>query len=427
MDSSKKILVVVYRFPPMGGVGSRRWAKSSKYLARAGWDVHVITTHYPWVDAINWNSDVDGAPGITVARLRSGYPSMFMRPYRSRLARAAVRICRMAYDKVIGGESALDYASAWTEGLVSYAVDYIRKHGISNVVVSGPPSSLHLSGAMIKSEVPAVRLIQDYRDPWSNVHDYSMRKIGSAAKKLKVMHAESMALQAADKVVVVSQQMAVDLSRTFALPQEKIEVIYNGFDVSDFDGCAVTVRNMPSSKIRIGYFGAIGRNHGRMKALEMIADVLQKMGEEGGRFEFVIHSDLPSDYFFSSDNSILRNNFKCLSMVSRERMMEIIGGCDVCLAINAQEDSYAIASKVYEYMGAAKPIMLVSPMGEAAQLLEEAGQYTADYSVSKIQNTFKKILQDHDCDGGSLGGDSPSYAKFDLEELSKKYACLLNQ
>src|SRR5438045_8917016 len=39
----RRLLVVSYHFPPDGTIGGQRWAGLYKYLARLGWEVHVVT------------------------------------------------------------------------------------------------------------------------------------------------------------------------------------------------------------------------------------------------------------------------------------------------------------------------------------------------------------------------------------------------
>src|SRR5881275_1116588 len=40
---TRRLLVISYHFPPDGAVGGLRWAGLSKYLARVGWEVHIVT------------------------------------------------------------------------------------------------------------------------------------------------------------------------------------------------------------------------------------------------------------------------------------------------------------------------------------------------------------------------------------------------
>src|SRR5438445_8616848 len=46
-DDPPRLLVVTYHFPPDGSVGGLRWAGITKYLARLGWQVSVVTAAAP--------------------------------------------------------------------------------------------------------------------------------------------------------------------------------------------------------------------------------------------------------------------------------------------------------------------------------------------------------------------------------------------
>jgi hypothetical protein len=39
----KRVLLILYYWPPEGGVGVRRWLKFSKHLSELGWEVTVFT------------------------------------------------------------------------------------------------------------------------------------------------------------------------------------------------------------------------------------------------------------------------------------------------------------------------------------------------------------------------------------------------
>src|SRR3954468_24007324 len=49
LEDVRRLLIITYHFPPDGAIGGQRWAGLSKYLARLGWEVHVVTSsaaHY---------------------------------------------------------------------------------------------------------------------------------------------------------------------------------------------------------------------------------------------------------------------------------------------------------------------------------------------------------------------------------------------
>lgn len=429
MSNNKQLVLIVYRFPPMGGIGSRRWAKFCKYLSRAGWHIHVITTEYPWVDPINWSDDVENLPGIKVIRLPSGYPPIFLRPQgKNKLFNIGVELYRRAFSKMFRKKIFLDYAGLWAEKLVVFASEYIRKEGVGNLVVSGPPSSLHLCGALIKSEVPSVQLIQDYRDPWSNVHDVSMKTLGCARTKAQILKEEALALQVADHVVVVTQQMADELHQIFSIAPEKIAVICNGFDREDYQikGAPNVVKS--SGKINVVYLGLFGLDpKGRLAAVSLIAEALELLpGNDRDRFEFNLYSDVPGDYFSAATLQSLRDCVKCHAMVPHAGVADILAQADICLSINRREDGHAFGTKIFDYMGAGKPILQVTPHGELSELLLQAGQYVCDYDLKQVADLLQKIIDDYDSGRGLASADNEVSSKFDLLVLSQKMASLLS-
>ncbi len=428
MSNNKQLVLIVYRFPPMGGIGSRRWAKFSKYLSRAGWQINVITTEYPWVDPINWSDDVENLTGLNVIRLPTGLPPIFLRPKsKSKVFNIGLGLYRRIFFKINREKMYLDYAGLWAEKLVIFASEYIRKEGVGNLVVSGPPSSLHLCGALIKAEVPSIRLILDYRDPWSNVHDVYMKSVGCARTKAQILKDEALALQVADKVVVVTQQMADELHQIFSVAPEKIAVICNGFDREDYriDGILNCVNI--SGKIKVSYLGLFGFDpKGRLEALNLIAEALELLPiSVRDRFEFNLYSDLSGDYFAGATLQALRDCVKCHAMVPHSGVADILAQTDICLSINRREDGHAFGTKIFDYMGAAKPIFQVTPRGELSELLLQAGQYVCDYNLKQIADVLQKIVDDYDSELGLRSTDSEVSSRFDLLVLSQEMASLL--
>jgi hypothetical protein len=80
------ILIIAYKFPPMGGIGTRRWAKFSKYLARKGYKVHILTINYPYIDKMNWYKDIADEKKIIIHRVKPCYPLALLKEYNSKYA-----------------------------------------------------------------------------------------------------------------------------------------------------------------------------------------------------------------------------------------------------------------------------------------------------------------------------------------------------
>lgn len=76
---SKRLLLVTYPFPPVGGAGVQRVTKFVKYLPRHGWEVSVLTVANPSVPLFD-PSLLDDIPANTIIhRARTWEPSYAMK------------------------------------------------------------------------------------------------------------------------------------------------------------------------------------------------------------------------------------------------------------------------------------------------------------------------------------------------------------
>ena len=65
---AKRVLVVSYNFPPVGGAGVQRVTKFVKYLPDFGWDVTVLTTENPSVPVYDESLLADIPPQTVIVK-----------------------------------------------------------------------------------------------------------------------------------------------------------------------------------------------------------------------------------------------------------------------------------------------------------------------------------------------------------------------
>src|SRR5262245_23349003 len=70
----RRVLVVTYTFPPVGGAGVQRVTKLVKYLGRHGWQPTVLTVANPSVPLYDRSLDQDVPPETEICRARSWEP-----------------------------------------------------------------------------------------------------------------------------------------------------------------------------------------------------------------------------------------------------------------------------------------------------------------------------------------------------------------
>ena len=68
--------------------------------------------------------------------------------------------------------------------------------------------------------------------------------------------------------------------------------------------------------------------------------------------------------------------------------------CDICLSINAPENSHAFGTKIFDYMALNKNIWHISNGGELFDLLEKTDQYVSTYEEESVLRTIEMIEND---------------------------------
>jgi|GEM_PF-2109017 len=419
------LLLLTYRFPPTGGVGSRRWAKFSKYLSRLGWRIHVVAAEFCLDDKINWSRDVVGNDHIQIHRVLPGVPEAFLRPTRGLLMRVLRRVILKMRRRYL---KAMDLAEFALPDYVSMAKKLIMTHGVRKVVVSGPPGSLFYAGALLKIDCPWIDLTLDYRDAWSQDRDFHFPEQTSLYKKERIIACEALALRVADRVVVVTEDMRMMLLRTYQIESDRVYVIHNGFDHEDYvvNDSSSAASTCSPDVVRIFYGGVLGADKGgRLLALVELAKCCEHLANQGMRFEFIIFSDLPADFFIAHESPILRYATRCSPMVDHAALVQEIISADVCLSINDRKDPHAFGTKIFDYMALGRSILHISNGGKLADLLDQSGEVTATYDPRSLLDALLELWRRHE--SGFIKARADVYEQFSIENLATRYDALLRK
>lgn len=65
----KKVLIITYYWPPMGGGGVQRWLKTTKYLREFGWEPIIFTTKNGEASVVDESSFKQIPEGIETHRV----------------------------------------------------------------------------------------------------------------------------------------------------------------------------------------------------------------------------------------------------------------------------------------------------------------------------------------------------------------------
>lgn len=234
MTPHEPILLICHGFPPVRGIGGRRWAKFAKELARRGHTIHVIRNSAR-ADLLNslWSEDVVH-PRIIQHPLPRMYPAvMTKRPLTSFFEKVMYRFWSKALPHLVPG-NIYDPCALWKHQLLAASGRLIREHGIRNVIVTGAPFSLLAFAAELKKPFPEINLVADFRDVWTWGTDYG---IGTMAphRLLHEKNMEARVVRASDKLISPHASIVAHLRKAYGIAENRLAVIPHAIDPEDLD------------------------------------------------------------------------------------------------------------------------------------------------------------------------------------------------
>jgi glycosyltransferase involved in cell wall biosynthesis len=165
----RRVLVIAYYFPPLGGMGSLRVSGFVRHLPEHGWEPVVVA---PREGAYHRDPELD-VPHARVLRTRS-----------FEISRTAKRALRTGGDDVapapVGGIRDVlrrvartllyhpDSQIGWSVPALRAARRELRAHPVGAIVSSSFPVTAHLVARRLAQE-SGVPWVADWRDPWSEM------------------------------------------------------------------------------------------------------------------------------------------------------------------------------------------------------------------------------------------------------------------
>lgn len=373
----EKILFITYYWPPSGGAGVQRSLKFVKYLPEFGIEPIVLTVDpskatYPLLDeslTAELPADLrvlktNSFEALQVLASLKGKENLpyggFARSGKEKFYQKILRFIR-------GNFFIPDARKGWVNYAFKTAVEVIRQEEIKTVVISSPPHSSQLIGIKLKSIFPQLRWIADLRDPWTDIYYYKdlLHTVWASRKDAKL---EKTVLENCDAVLCVSESIRqLFLQKSDKLTPEKIVVLPNGFDESDF-----FEKNIPkSNQFTFTYVGTMADSYNPDALLEALARFIERHPELRVKVKFV------GSVSAKVHDWIQRNSFDQLvevtGHVSHAEAIRCMQQANVLLLVipDVQNAEGILTGKLFEYLAAQRPILALGPAdGDAAGILD---------------------------------------------------------
>lgn len=408
----KKVLMITYAFPPVGGSAVQRPLKFSKFLPEFGWDVHVLTPKRKMepldpslVNEIPKNVRVTEVFSMDPAGLDLMIKEKFTAGGANvvyNILRAILKLYSMVYYRTIKVD--------WCEGWVRFGVEagqrIVKDENIDLIYAHGQPPSTLLVGYRLK-RITAKPLVIDYDDSWTTSVE-ARKAEGMRMDALRRL--EEDILRAADKAVSVKKETVKELKAAFpAISEDKFVFLPNGYDPADFHD----IQRKRADKFTIAYTGTLTGKF--CYSPESFLGALGQLVSEGkipeDKVEVVFAGRVSPSYVKRLtgviDEAGLKKTVKFTGFVDHRKSLEYLMSADLLLVMieslrgkeASMEYSGIIPAKIFEYIALGVPILGIVPPGFESDLIKRTRTgYTAEpnnvLSVKEaLYDLYKKRLK----------------------------------
>jgi glycosyltransferase involved in cell wall biosynthesis len=421
----RKVLVVAYYFPPMGLSGVQRTLKFVKYLPLYNWQPTVLTVIPGSYFARDESLLKEIEPlQIRVVRTGSLDPTRFFRRGNSSEARV-LKMPREWIRKILNVGSQFffipDNKIGWKRKACRAAVELLQKERFDLIFATAPPYTDFLIGHYLKKRF-RTPLVLDYRDAWiDNPYHFYLTPIH------RWLHhsLENRVLRASDKVITINRRIKeVLLKRYPFLQYQDVEIIPQGYDPADFDHAGI-VPLPPGQKMRLTYSGTFIDKRTPKYFLEALARIFNEQPGLRNKIEACFVGHFREENLKLVRRLGLQDAVRLTGYVDHNECVRYLLASDVLWLIIGKGTGEDMMStgKLFEYLGARKPILGCVPDGIARTTIEDsgAGMVVEPDDVDGIAAAIKTLYRKYEA--GTLVGPAADYVeKFNRKRLTADLA-----
>ncbi len=368
--SERTVLIMVHDYPPIRSAGTERVLKFSQYLPEFGYRPVILTT-------ARYGGALDDQQK-RVYRADDLVHALFSPLRRRKAAGVAaedqVRVATVASGSFLGRMRdrlmAPDTKIGWYLPAVRLGRRLITEMHPDLLFSSSPPETAHLiAGALSRST--GVPWVADLRDGWLFEPPVPQLRVGALRRTVEGRMERGMAATAA-AIVTVTDPITEDLRQRYGQLLGKAWTISNGYDAADF--ASVRRQRVPDNLYRLTYTGAFsGSSQGRSAAVlfEAVAQIHKEDPNSPLRVEIVGPTTEQERALATSYGVAPVVQF--IPPVPRKQAYQHQVDADGLLLVTAPGVRSVATSKLYDYIGAGRPILALAQDNAAAATVERFG------------------------------------------------------
>ncbi len=412
---NKKVLLISYHFYPDSAVGARRPTEFARSLAKAGFEVDLLTVKgketrnldfvsnlYEVVelkDPINWIwrklkkvKSTSGASQAVGAKNSVKTESLMTDEEKYAVGNREEPLKQRLKRYVLTWQALFSAQKLWILFCL-FQLLWLRVKGnkYDFILSSAPPFSVAVI-ALAAKKLFSARWICDFRDPliqWEDVYP-------GCISQYRVWLEERLDrkfLSVSDHVIVTTPSFYFELEERLKLDSGKVEklaLVYNGFD-----GGLKSVLAKDKSLFRIVHAGSLYMNRNPMPFLEAVREIKNAGGELAEKLIVDFYGDCRKWGGVDLVDWITENKLEEVVLlhgkISVDALGEIYQQADILLAF-AQKQQKQIPAKIFEYIPYDGTVLAITESdSDTAKLLNNDIGKAVDDSVDEIYDLLVNL------------------------------------
>jgi hypothetical protein len=418
----KKVLLISFHFPPSIASGAQRPYGLAKYFPNYGWEpivltaklkgkrpgeIRVVETDYrdilgSWKSRFRFNPQKGLHEQLNIEVSKN----FKHQTWKSKIIQTMKEVVAFP-DENIG----------WYDFALKSASELLDKENVSAIISTSYPVTAHLIARKLKQKYK-IPWVADFRDLWTQNHYLNKTKLVKYFER----RLELKTISDANSLVIV-HPLVYELKKLHK--DKKICCITNGYDLDDFSKIQAELTN----KFTLTHTGILytGKRDPYL-LFKIVRQLINEKKIDKGKIEI---------RFFGCNEGWLIDEVKkhnlggiviVHSAIPREEALRIQKESQILLIIrwDRKDEESIFPGKVFEYLGAKRPIIAIGAGGVLKDLLEttNAGKF------AKNEEGLKNILLEyyHEfIESGAIQCHSNRIIdNYTYNTIAKKYSEILN-
>lgn len=382
--TARRLLVLTYYYPPLASTGSNRWQAMVRHLRELGHDVTVVTA-----------APTSHAPGVVstpdLRRLRLLRRALRRPPLAALREGEPIDVPAPAlFTRVLVPDM---FVGSWAPFALSAVRKLLQLRSFDCLITSSPPESTHLVPLALGSRRPP--WLVDLRDGWS--FEPYRESFPTLAQRRLDAKMERAVMLTADRHVAVTRPIAADLRTRFGVDSACVP---NGFDPHLFLACSgERAPDHGTHTVRLVHTGRLSRVSGRdpRPLFEALALARRRHPAAIRVLRLVLVGPIDDRERKLIKAFGLQTAVEIVGPVRHSSALASQRASDALLLLTSADGSEA-TGKIFEYIGAGRPILALAGENEAARIVKEtrSGVVVHPEDVPAIADALVRIARGED-------------------------------